>query len=131
MSDQENKSNPFQILGDGPQGQPIMDVDKSKELNAQIEGLIASDKIFLFMKGTPQAPMCGFSANVISLLNHYGVAYKTFDILSDMEIRQGVKEYANWPTFPQLYINKELVGGNDIVMELYENKELEGLLKNA
>ena len=107
-----------------------MDIDKSVELNTQIESLIASDKIFLFMKGTPQAPMCGFSANVISLLNHFGVSYKTFDILSDMEIRQGVKEYANWPTFPQLYINKELIGGNDIVMELYENKELEKLLKN-
>lgn len=128
MSDE---NNPFKILGDGPQGQPVIDLDKSQELNDQIKGLIASSKIFLFMKGTPQAPMCGFSANVISLLNHYGIAYKTFDILTDMEIRQGVKDFANWPTFPQLYINNELVGGNDIVMELYESKELESLLKDA
>ena len=123
------ENNPFNILGDGPKGEPILDIDKSKELNKQIEDLISSSKVFLFMKGTPQAPMCGFSANVISLLNHHGANYKTFDILSDMEIRQGVKEFANWPTFPQLYIDKELIGGNDIVMELYENKELEAMLK--
>lgn len=123
------ENNPFKILGDGPKGEPVLDIDKSKELNQQITDLIGSSKIFLFMKGTPQAPMCGFSANVVALLNHYGANYKTFDILSDMDIRQGVKDFANWPTYPQLYIDNQLIGGNDIVMEMHENNELAEVLK--
>ncbi|MGB0452514.1 MAG: Grx4 family monothiol glutaredoxin [Bacteriovoracaceae bacterium] len=107
---------------------PIDSVDKSIDLTKQIESLIGSADLFLFMKGTPNAPMCGFSANVINILNHMGKTYKTFDILTDMEIRQGVKEYASWPTFPQLYVKGELIGGNDIITEMYHSGDLEKTL---
>jgi monothiol glutaredoxin len=81
--------------------------------------------LFLFIKGTPEFPQCGFSANSIGILNALGKSFKTFDILSDMDIRQGVKEFSSWPTFPQLYFKGKLVGGNDIITELFETGELE------
>jgi len=83
----------------------------------------------LFMKGTPDFPQCGFSANVVGLLNSLNVKYKSFDILSDMDIRQGVKEFANWPTYPQLWVKGQLVGGNDIITEMFHAGELEKILK--
>ena len=76
-------------------------------------------------------PQCGFSARSVSILEHLGVAYETFDVLSDMEVRQGIKEFANWPTIPQLYINGELIGGCDIVMELHESGELKQLIEKV
>jgi monothiol glutaredoxin len=100
------------------------------QLNERIEKLINSSKVFLFMKGTPEMPQCGFSANVCAILNATGVDFKSFDILSDSEIRQGVKEYSNWPTFPQLYVNGELIGGSDIVSEMYNSGDLQELLKS-
>jgi monothiol glutaredoxin len=125
-------SNPFDILDDenAPKntGTPVFDVPEAASLNESIKALIASDDVFLFMKGIPTMPQCGFSANVVAILNHLGVRFKTFDILSDMDIRQGVKDYANWPTFPQLYVKSELIGGNDIVTEMYQSGELLELL---
>lgn len=100
------------------------------DLNDRIKELINSSETFLFMKGNPETPRCGFSANTSSLLSNLGINYNTFDILSDPEIREGVKNYANWPTYPQLWHKGELIGGNDIVMELYHSGELEGMLKN-
>ncbi|OIQ17227.1 MAG: monothiol glutaredoxin, Grx4 family [Bacteriovorax sp. MedPE-SWde] len=100
-------------------------MDKSKELNAQIEELIKSSDLFLFMKGSPEMPQCGFSANSIAILNSLNVNYKTFNILEDMDIREGLKVYANWPTFPQLYLRGQLVGGNDIITEMYHSGELQ------
>jgi monothiol glutaredoxin len=81
------------------------------------------------MKGTPDMPQCGFSANVIKILNHQGVSFKTFNILSDMDIREGVKQFSNWPTYPQLYVKGQLVGGNDIITEMMQSGELEDVLK--
>ena len=81
------------------------------------------------MKGNPQMPQCGFSANVVGILNAMNVTFNTFDILSDMDIRQGVKVYSNWPTYPQLYVNGQLVGGNDIIMEMYESGDLKEALE--
>ena len=81
------------------------------------------------MKGTPDFPQCSFSANVIGLLNSLGVQYRTFDILSDMDIRQGVKEYANWPTYPQLWVKGGMIGGNDIITEMFHSGDLEKALK--
>ncbi|HEY8554357.1 MAG TPA: Grx4 family monothiol glutaredoxin [Burkholderiales bacterium] len=101
------------------------------DIRERIKQQIASDRIFLYMKGTPEAPMCGFSAQVVKILNALGAKYSTFDVLSDNDIRQGVKEYSNWPTFPQLYVNGELVGGCDIVTELYQRGELKSLLEKA
>ena len=97
----------------------------------KIKQQITSDKIVLYMKGTPEAPMCGFSAQTVKLLTAVGAKYSSFDVLSDEEIRQGVKSYSNWPTFPQLYINGELVGGCDIVTELYRKGELQKLVAKA
>lgn len=119
--------NPFNVIQTAPN--EIAGADKSKSLKEQIEGLIKADKVVLFMKGNVNMPQCGFSANTSAILNQVGVGYKTFNILSDQDIRQGLKEYSNWPTFPQLYINGELVGGNDIVTEMYKSGELQKLLQ--
>ena len=91
----------------------------------RIKQQVASDKIVLYMKGNPQAPQCGFSARAVQLLDAAGAKYTTFDVLADAELRQGIKTYANWPTIPQLYIQGELVGGSDIMTELFQNGELQ------
>lgn len=91
---------------------------------------IAGNDVVLFMKGSPSFPMCGFSAAVVQVLNHVGVAYKGVDILQDSELRQGLKDFSNWPTFPQLFVKGELVGGCDIVREMYETGELTQLLED-
>ena len=96
----------------------------------KIKKVIEENKVCLFMKGTPDAPQCGFSlavANVLKLLN---VDYKSINVLEDAEIRQGIKDYSDWPTIPQLYVNKKFIGGCDIVKEMHENVELEKVLKN-
>lgn len=98
------------------------------DVREKIKQQLGSDKVVLYMKGTPQAPMCGFSAQVVRLLDASGAKFSTFDVLADPEIRQGVKEYSNWPTFPQLYINGELVGGCDILTEMYNKGELQGII---
>lgn len=131
MSDTKN---PFNIVGGAElpanSGSAVHETSGG-DLNSRIKNLISSSRVFLFMKGVPEMPQCGFSANVVGLLNHTGVEFKSFDILSDMEIRQGVKDYSNWPTYPQLYVDGKLVGGNDIIMELYESGELADVLNSA
>jgi monothiol glutaredoxin len=97
----------------------------------KIHQQLSSDKIVLYMKGTPQFPQCGFSAKATQMLGACGVKFTTYDILSDPEMRQGLKEYSNWPTFPQLYVNGELVGGCDIMTELYQKGELQKLVTQA
>ena len=94
----------------------------------RIEQDVKGNKVMLYMKGTPEAPMCGFSARTVAILKEHGVPFKAFNILDDEEIRQGVKEYADWPTIPQLYIDGEFVGGCDIVTEMHESGELGKLL---
>jgi monothiol glutaredoxin len=127
--------NPFNILGSEkvPEqgGQPVQEQNKAGDLNERIKSLITSADVFLFMKGIPEAPQCGFSANVCGMLNSFQAKYKTFDILTDTDIRQGVKDFSNWPTFPQLYVKGELLGGNDIITEMYHNGELAEVLKEA
>lgn len=108
----------------------IETTDKSQDLKTQIESLLNSSKVVLFMKGNSQMPQCGFSANSIAILKHLGVPFKTFNILNDPDIRQGLKEYSNWPTYPQLYVNGKLLGGNDIITEMYQSGELQEYLKN-
>ena len=91
---------------------------------------VTTHPVVLYMKGTPQAPQCGFSALAVQVLNACGVHdFATVNVLTDAEIRQGIKEYANWPTIPQLYINGEFVGGSDILKEMYQAGELQKLLK--
>lgn len=94
----------------------------------QIESIINNNRVVLFMKGTPQAPMCGFSAKTVGLLDTVLDSYDSFDVLSDQEIREGIKEFGNWPTIPQLYIEGELVGGCDIVTTMFNNGELHEML---
>ncbi len=94
----------------------------------RIEDDIKKNKVFLYMKGTPASPMCGFSARTAAILQSYGIPFGSFNIFDDEDIRAGIKEYADWPTIPQLYINGEFVGGCDIVTELHESGELKKLL---
>ncbi len=99
------------------------------DTKSRIDSLLNENKVVLFMKGTQQFPMCGFSARATAILQDLGVAFKDINVLEDEAIRQGIKEYGNWPTIPQLYINKKLVGGSDIMMEMYQSGELQTLIK--
>jgi len=105
--------------------------DSGNDPQAQIEQMLSGSPIFLFMKGTPESPQCGFSFKVVDILKAWKIPYKSFNVLSDESIRQGIKDFANWPTIPQLYINKEFVGGSDVVEEMSNNGELADLLKEA
>ena len=99
-----------------------------ENLKSEIEEKINSSKVFLFMKGTPEAPMCGFSAGAVNILNSLGTEFNSFDVLSDRAIRDGIKEYANWPTIPQLYVKGEFQGGFDIMKQMLESNELDKIL---
>lgn len=96
-----------------------------------IENDIKNNKVVLYMKGTKQFPQCGFSSVVVQILNQLGVDYKDINVLADPEIREGIKQYTNWPTIPQLYINGEFIGGCDIVREMYQAGELQPMLGQA
>jgi monothiol glutaredoxin len=96
----------------------------TEDVRARIQGLIDSSRVVLFMKGTKQFPACGFSSTVVQILKKEGVPFETFNILADPEVRQGLKEYSNWPTYPQLYIAGKFVGGCDIVSEMHQTGEL-------
>jgi len=90
----------------------------------RIETLIGSSPVFVFMKGNKLMPQCGFSNNVVQILNALGIPFETFDVLSDPEIRQGIKEFSDWPTIPQVYVRGEFMGGSDILIEMYNSGEL-------
>ena len=111
------------------------DTENSDALSAnpheRISKLIEENPVFLFMKGTPEAPQCGFSNRIIQVLNTWDVPFESIDVLSDENIRQEIKDFSNWPTIPQLYINREFIGGCDIVEELSSNGELADALKQA
>ena len=98
---------------------------------ARITELVTTNNVVLFMKGTPLFPQCGFSSKAISILDHLGVDYETVDVLQDMEIRQGIKVFSDWPTIPQLYVKGEFVGGSDIMSEMFEAGELKQLVDEA
>jgi monothiol glutaredoxin len=99
-----------------------------EQLKNKIEDLVKSKKVFLFMKGTPDAPECGFSMRVVQVLKNLEVDYGSFNIFDDEAVRQGIKEYANWPTIPQLYIEGEFIGGSDIVQKMFESGELKEII---
>jgi len=100
----------------------------NEALKQKLDEIVAGDRVVLFMKGTPQMPQCGFSARAVAILNEVGVEFSSFNVFDDQEVREGIKEYGNWPTIPQLYIDKKLVGGSDIMMEMYETGELKEML---
>lgn len=97
-------------------------------VNDRIDSLVSDNDVVLFMKGSPLFPQCGFSSRAIAILDHLGVGFESVDVLQDMEIRQAIKEYSDWPTIPQLYVKGEFVGGSDIMMEMYEAGELAQLM---
>ena len=98
------------------------------KINEKIESLIKNNEVCLFMKGTPDAPQCGFSMAVTNVLKHLNVNFKGINVLEDEDLRQGIKEFSDWPTIPQLYVKKEFIGGCDIVKEMFEKGELKELL---
>lgn len=97
-------------------------------VHAKIDSIVTSSDVVLFMKGTPLFPQCGFSSKAVAILEHLGVGFESVDVLQDMEVRQGIKEFSDWPTIPQLYVKGEFIGGSDIMMEMYEAGELGELM---
>ncbi|MCB1380681.1 MAG: Grx4 family monothiol glutaredoxin [Alphaproteobacteria bacterium] len=97
-------------------------------INTWIDNEVKTNDVVLFMKGTPDMPMCGFSGRATQILNHLGVAFKGVNVLDSDELRQGIKDYTNWPTIPQLYVKGEFVGGSDIMMEMFQSGELKDLM---
>ncbi|KEO89034.1 glutaredoxin [Erythrobacter longus] len=98
------------------------------DADTRIASVVGENDVVLFMKGTPLFPQCGFSSRAVAILDHCGVQYESVDVLQDMEIRQGIKTYSEWPTIPQLYVKGEFVGGSDIMMEMFEAGELQQML---
>ncbi|MGL4497109.1 MAG: Grx4 family monothiol glutaredoxin [Beijerinckiaceae bacterium] len=98
------------------------------DANARIDAEVKANDVVLFMKGTPQFPMCGFSGQVVQILDYVGVPYKGINVLEDADIRQGIKDYSNWPTIPQLYVKGEFIGGCDITREMFQSGELQQML---
>lgn len=101
------------------------------EVLSEIDQKVKSNKVMLYMKGTPEFPQCGFSAHTVEILKSYGVPFATEDVLANPLVREGIKRYSNWPTIPQIYIDGQFVGGCDILHELHERGELEPMLKAA
>jgi monothiol glutaredoxin len=100
------------------------------DVTTRIDDIVRNKDVVLFMKGSALFPQCGFSSRAIAILDHLGVAYDTVDVLQDAEIRNGIKEYSDWPTIPQLYVKGEFVGGSDIMMEMFEAGELQQLVQD-
>lgn len=103
----------------------------SDEIKQKIEGMIKDNRVMLFMKGSPTFPQCGFSGQAVQILNMHNVEFGSFDVLGDMDIRQGIKEFSDWPTIPQLYVDGEFVGGCDIITQMHTSGDLEKLLAPA
>ena len=100
------------------------------DLNIKIETYNKSNDVVLYMKGNPTFPQCGFSSTVVQILNHLGVKFQSYDVLQDETLRNGIKQFSNWPTIPQLYVKNEFVGGCDIIREMFENGELKKMLSD-
>ncbi len=98
------------------------------DINERISTIVGDNDVVLFMKGTPLFPQCGFSSRAVAILDHCGVQYESVDVLQDMEVRQGIKTFSEWPTIPQLYVKGEFVGGSDIMMEMFEAGELQQMM---
>ena len=100
------------------------------DLNIKIENYNKSNDVVLYMKGNPTFPQCGFSSTVVQILNHLGVNFQSYDVLQDETLRDGIKQFSNWPTIPQLYVKNEFVGGCDIIREMFENGELKKMFSD-
>ena len=127
--------NPFKVTSarapTGDLGQPVDEADETLAPEERVQTMIQSADVFLLIKGTPQRPQCGFSANTVAIMDTLGVPYRTFDVLTDESIRSAAKVVAGWPTFPQVYVHGEFIGGNDIVTEMYHAGELQQMVKDT
>ena len=121
-------AQPERLRGDH---RPGVEDDPSLPPSERVERLVSSSDLFVFMKGSPRQPQCGFSANTVAMLDSLGVSYSSFDVLSDEAIRSEAKIYGQWPTFPQVYLKGELIGGNDIVSELFASGELASMVEGV
>jgi monothiol glutaredoxin len=101
------------------------------DVKTRISDLVTANDVVLFMKGTPIFPQCGFSSRAVSILENIGVSFESVDVLQDMEVRQGIKEFSEWPTVPQLYVKGEFVGGSDIMTEMFQSGELAQLIRDS
>ena len=117
----------FKVVSSDSDGSTLESSDPASRITKMLE----DNPVFLFMKGNPEAPQCGFSNRVVQVLNSWNVPFNSFNVLSDESIRNGIKEYSNWPTIPQLYVNSEFLGGCDIIEEISGNGELQDVLKTA
>ena len=109
-------------------GRPIVESEVDADPTDRLRSMVDSSEIFMLIKGTPQRPLCGFSANTVAVMESLGVPYRTFNVLSDESIRAAAKTFASWPTFPQVYVRGEFIGGNDILREMYDTGELQELV---
>jgi monothiol glutaredoxin len=127
--------NPFNIAAapepPGGLGQPVAERDPGAAPTDRLRAMVEASPVFLLIKGTPQRPMCGFSANTVAVMDSLDVPYRSFDVLSDEAIRSAAKEFAGWPTFPQVYVRGEFIGGNDIVTEMHSRGELQELVRRS
>ncbi len=134
MSNERPKTHPFRIASRSAaisgNGRAVVEHDVHSSPSERIERMVSSSDLFLFIKGSPESPQCGFSANVVRIIDGLGVPYRTFDVLSDDAIRSAAKEYADWPTFPQVYLRGEFIGGNDIVSELAAEGVLQQMVRS-
>jgi len=132
MTIDNRQPSPFRLATAEPRfvGVPITEDDTAAAPEERIRRMVDSSPVFLFMKGEPAAPRCGFSANTVAILESLGVPYRSFDVLSDESVRAGAKVFAEWPTFPQVFVNGEFVGGNDLVTELYASGELQRMVED-
>ncbi len=126
----EHSHNPFKIAAPEGVGAQVVEDDRAAPTLERVGRMVNSADVFVFMKGHPKQPMCGFSANTVAMLDALGTRYSTFDVLSDESVRTAAKEFAQWPTFPQVWIKGELVGGNDIVSEMFATGELAAMLED-
>ncbi len=112
----------------GGLGQPVAETDPAADPMVRVREMVGSSMMFVFIKGTAQRPMCGFSANTVAVMDSLDVPYRTFDVLSDESIRSAAKQFAGWPTFPQIYVRGEFIGGNDILTEMHASGELQEMV---
>jgi monothiol glutaredoxin len=124
----ENKDDVFKVISDQVEEYKLDDNEITKNTIEIIKAMVSDSKVFIFMKGTPQVPQCGFSTNTLGILKQLKTPVKTFDVLSDFSIREEIKRFSNWPTIPQVYIDGKFIGGNDIVTELFNSGELSAMV---
>jgi monothiol glutaredoxin len=126
-----DKKIPLPVVGAGPAPRPEPGAEAARSVLDEIDAEVKGNKLIIYMKGSPEQPMCGFSARASSILAQLGVPFAHVDVLQDPEKREGIKQYGDWPTIPQVYLDGELVGGSDILLELYQSGELQDMVQSA